>query len=156
MIHYGFKLQLVRTRFKLTQTAFAEKLGIKPNAYAKVENNTIECSLQLLDQLFKGLNISPRWFFLDEGKMFRDTAPSVQTPIDITSLTPFHLIRVISTLEKVIVSYRERLQVTHGLNECQVNMIIDNYANEATGFNIASTDVKIIYNNEFTYHLTRP
>lgn len=146
MINYGTKLRAIRAEFKLNQTDFAKKLGMKLSAYEMVENNKTGCSLQLLEKLFKDLNVNPRWFFLDEGEMFRNDAPerqNIASKLNIPS-TSFGKIRSIACLENLIKHYMQLLVTEHGIVEKDVRLIIDNYAANEIEFNDSDTLTKFI------------
>ena len=77
-IDYGNKLKQIRTYFKLNQSDFAKKLGIKQAYYSLIENGKKKPSVHILDKIFD-MGISGSWWFNDIGdievaKDFEDTA----------------------------------------------------------------------------------
>jgi len=56
---YGDKIRMIREMRGLSQETVADKLGIKQNAYSKIETNQTRLTAEMLEKLAKVLEVSP-------------------------------------------------------------------------------------------------
>ena len=67
---FGQRLELIRRQLNLTQSQFAQILGIKQSVYGRYRDGVGNITADMLLSLLKRLNINPTWLISGEGSMF--------------------------------------------------------------------------------------
>lgn len=67
---FGQRLELIRRQLNLTQSQFAQILGIKQSVYGRYRDGVGNITADMLLSLLKRLNINPTWLISGEGTMF--------------------------------------------------------------------------------------
>jgi transcriptional regulator with XRE-family HTH domain len=70
--NYSIKFRKIRTQLSITQSEFAEKLGIQQANLSAIELGKRNPTLDMIDSLINKFNISPDYIHLDQGQMFRE------------------------------------------------------------------------------------
>ncbi len=74
----AIRLRKVRKHLRFTRTQMAERFGLGPNAYRKMESGESFFSGQTLERLFFDYNISMDWLLFNKGTMFRQDLEQVE------------------------------------------------------------------------------
>ena len=64
------KLRALRAKLKLSQAAFAEKIGLKQKAIADVEVGRNKLTERNFENICRVFNVNPDWLRTGEGEMF--------------------------------------------------------------------------------------
>lgn len=71
------RLKLIRKECGMTQSDFAEELGVTRTAYAKYENGLVVPSNSVIQLLCSKFSINEEWLRTGEGKMYTPTDDSL-------------------------------------------------------------------------------
>ena len=66
------RLKQLRSELHLTQTAFAEKIGVKQNTIATYEMGRNEPGAPIIHSICSAFNVNEEWLRTGEGEMFQD------------------------------------------------------------------------------------
>ncbi len=66
------RLKQLRSELHLTQTAFAEKIGVKQNTVATYEMGRNEPGAPIIHSICSAFNVNEEWLRTGEGEMFQD------------------------------------------------------------------------------------
>lgn len=69
-ISIGNKLKIVRQSLQLSQSEMAAAIGIKQSHYSNLESDKKNMASHLIETLFNKFNVSPLWFYNNEGDIF--------------------------------------------------------------------------------------
>lgn len=69
-ISIGNKLKIIRQSLGLSQSEMAVAIGIKQSHYSNLESDKKNMTSHLIETLFSKFNISPLWFYNNEGDIF--------------------------------------------------------------------------------------
>ena len=67
---YAENLKKIRKLLGLSVNEFADKLNVSARTLGSYERNERGCSVDLVTQLCKTLNVNANWFVTGEGEMF--------------------------------------------------------------------------------------
>ena len=71
------RVREVRKHFKLSQTAFGEKLGVSRDVISNVEQNRVNENNLFIEHLCSVFGVSERWLRTGEGEMLQQDSQSV-------------------------------------------------------------------------------
>lgn len=100
----GKRIKEVRTTLKLTQLAFADRLGLKRNTVGGYEIGAVVPSDRTILDICREFNVSEDWLRNGEGSMFAETSPNEEISSfvgDILSGNPDFRQRFISVLARM-------------------------------------------------------
>ena len=83
----GKRLKNIRKSLALTQTTFAEGLGLKQGPYSMIESGKVGLSSDVLKKLISTYRINPVWLFEGQGPMTMEVDAEVEVP-DLTRNMP--------------------------------------------------------------------
>lgn len=78
----GDNIKKLREELGLTQTKFAERIGIKQNTIAAVESNSRNISRQALKAISREFKVSLEWLETGEGEMFLQQSTAALTRLE--------------------------------------------------------------------------
>lgn len=64
------RLRIIRKDLQLNQSDFANKIGTTQSHLSKLENGTIELSIETIQSLYNALKINPTWLIVGCGEMY--------------------------------------------------------------------------------------
>ena len=67
---FGQRLELIRRKLNLTQSQFAQILGIQQSVYGRYRDGVGNITADMLSSLLTQLRINPTWLLSGEGSMF--------------------------------------------------------------------------------------
>lgn len=80
------RIKALRKALKLSQTEFAQKLGMTMQGIQKWEYGTVEIKLSSLNLISETFNVNPDWLLNGTGEMFLNNANNKQEQSDIISI----------------------------------------------------------------------
>lgn len=80
------RIKALRKALKLSQTEFAQKLGMTMQGIQKWEYGTVEIKLSSLNLISETFNVNPDWLLNGTGEMFLDNTSRQQEYSDIISI----------------------------------------------------------------------
>lgn len=80
------RIKALRKALKLSQTEFAQKLGMTMQGIQKWEYGTVEIKLSSLNLISETFNVNPDWLLNGTGEMFLDNTSRQQEVSDIISI----------------------------------------------------------------------
>ena len=78
------RLKFLRKQLGLTQTEFAEKLGIKQSTYSSIESGRYKLTDRYISQICMVFNVNENWIRNGEGAIFENIAKK-QEMLDLFS-----------------------------------------------------------------------
>lgn len=76
-MNVGFRVKELRNYLDLTQTAFADKLGLKYTAIGLIENGVRNLTQRNFDLICEKFSVNPDWLRTGEGSMFIESDSSL-------------------------------------------------------------------------------
>lgn len=100
---FAARFRAIRSHYKITQTGFAQMLGLKPRKISKYENEDLKISIELLEKLVLcGVNLN--WFVSGKGEMFQAfSAPTFQD-LSLTKENQEQLVLMVQEMKDMFVT----------------------------------------------------
>lgn len=92
IISNGNKLLAIRKALCKNQAEMAILMGITQSHYSNLESGKKNVASHLISLLFDQLNVSPSWFYKDEGKIFIDQLTSMNEIENISNGNKNHIL----------------------------------------------------------------
>lgn len=87
------RLKEIRTKLKLQQGIFAEKLGIHQQQYYTYESGKSRPSVEILNKLIEKYEISIDWLLTGRGQMFLNQEPDNVMTIELNAGQELRVVR---------------------------------------------------------------
>jgi len=83
MTTIGERIKKVRLTVNLTQSAFAERIGLKQNSIALIESGDRNTSEPVIKNICQEFNVNLNWLHTGEGEPFRSEESDLDKVIDL-------------------------------------------------------------------------
>lgn len=83
--HINERIKQIRKESGLTQSQFAERIGLKQNSIALLESGKRMPSDQTILSICREFRVQPEWLRIGEGEMFRKQTPKSQKIMDFAA-----------------------------------------------------------------------